>query len=44
MQFWEMAYKLKWATKDDLKKAVEKGLITVAGYKEITGEDIPTAE
>jgi len=40
--FWELAYKNGWATKDQLKQAVVKGLITADDYKKITGEDYTT--
>ena len=44
MDFWEMAYKLKWVTAEELRQAVitEKnpyGEITPEEYKEITGQD-----
>ena len=39
MNFWSMAFKYGWATKDQLKEAVGYSLITAADYKTITGED-----
>ena len=39
MAFWQMAYKYKWATKDQVKQAVALKLITADEYKMITGED-----
>ncbi|KIL31997.1 XkdX family protein [Bacillus subtilis] len=41
--FWEMAYRYEWATKDDLKKAVELGDITTDEYQQITNEDYVVA-
>lgn len=43
MTFWEAAYKYGWATLDQMKQAVAKGLITAADYKTITGEDYAAA-
>jgi hypothetical protein len=39
VSFWNLAYQQGWATKDQLKQAVEYGLIKDTDYKEITGED-----
>lgn len=39
MEFWSMAYKFGWATKDQLKQAVQYKLIADTDYKTITGED-----
>lgn len=45
MTFWSVAFKYGWATKDQLKQAVEYTLISPDDYKEITGEDyVPPAE
>lgn len=35
--FWKMAYQFKWATLDQLQKAVSLGLITQEQMDEITG-------
>jgi hypothetical protein len=37
MEFWSMAYKFKWATKDQLKQAVTLKIITADDFKTITG-------
>jgi uncharacterized protein (DUF433 family) len=42
MSFWQVAYKYGWATKDQLKQAVEYELIKDTDYKTITGEDYST--
>jgi hypothetical protein len=39
VSFWSLAYQQGWATKDQLKQAVEYGLIKDTDYKTITGED-----
>jgi hypothetical protein len=39
VSFWKLAYQQGWATKDQLKQAVEYGLIQDTDYKAITGED-----
>jgi hypothetical protein len=50
MDFWSLAYKLKWITKDQLRLAVKTeqnpfGEITVTQFKAITGDDfVSTAQ
>ncbi|MCI1746572.1 MAG: XkdX family protein [Heyndrickxia oleronia] len=39
MSFWERAYKVGWASKDDLNSAVQLKEISAAEYKEITKDD-----
>ncbi|MEK5171830.1 XkdX family protein [Heyndrickxia sp. FSL W8-0496] len=39
MSFWERAYKVGWASKDDLNSAVQWNEITPEEYKQITKED-----
>lgn len=40
MNFWRLAYAYKWATKNQLKMAVEYNDLTTAEYQEITGEPL----
>lgn len=35
--FWKMAYQFKWATLEQLQKAVSLGLITQNQYNQIVG-------
>ena len=49
MAFWQLAYKCKWVTADQLKQAViteenPYGEITEAEYKNITGKDFASAK
>jgi uncharacterized XkdX family phage protein len=38
MSFWQLAYQFGWATKEDLKMAVQLKEITESEYETITGE------
>ncbi|WP_081412584.1 XkdX family protein [Fictibacillus gelatini] len=38
MNFWELAYKYNWATKDQLKEAVFYNDLTIEDFERITGE------
>ncbi|MFC8561415.1 XkdX family protein [Peribacillus frigoritolerans] len=40
MNFWRIAFEYEWATKDQLKLAVEYNDLTVTEYQEITGEPL----
>lgn len=43
MNFWEMAYKFGWASKDDLKLAVQLKEVTADQYLNITKEEYVAA-
>jgi hypothetical protein len=42
MSFWQLAYQFGWATKEDLRLAVQLNEITADEYQTITGEPYET--